>query len=115
MRRWLFPIIYFVLCEVLYLFYELGLTRQTSGTLGMISAFVLVAITFPALPVGRWAHEQTATLLGISSTDTIAYHSFWPRFLGVQASIILCTLVFVLMAYLFSQKTTSDNNDKQQS
>lgn len=113
MRYWHFPIIYFVLCEVLYLFYEISL--KTSSTIGMISILILIAITFPALPVARWAQEQTATLLGISSTDTIAYNSFWPRFLGMQASIILCTLVLLFIAYLVSRKIKPTNNDTQKS
>lgn len=103
MRRWLFPIAYFVLCEVLDLLYELGLTMYiNSSPLSVISVLVLVAITFPALSVGCWAQQQTAMLLGISLTDSIAYNSFWPRFLGVQASIIVCTLAFVLLSYIFS-------------
>jgi hypothetical protein len=102
MRRWLLPVIYLVLCEALDLFYELGLSRQINGIFGIISALILVAITFPAGPIGEWAHNQTAIFLGISSTDTIAYHSFWPRFLGVQASILSCTLILVLIVCLVS-------------
>ncbi len=95
--------IYFVLCEVLDLFYELGLTRQISGTIGMTSAFLLIIISFPGMPVGEWAHNQIATLLGIPATDAIAYNSFWPRFLGVQFTIIFCTLAFVLVIYSVSR------------
>lgn len=102
MRPWTIPVIYVGLCEVLDLFYELGLTRQASGILGMLSAFVLTVITFPAVPIAEWAQNQTATFLGIASTDAIAYHSFWPRFIGTQASILSCTLILTLIIYRFS-------------
>jgi hypothetical protein len=101
MQLWLIPVTYFVFCEVLDLFYELGLYGKTNATLGMISAFILVAITFPAIPLGEWTQNQTAMLQGILPTDTIAFHSFWPRFLGAQVSILFCTLAYVIFISLF--------------
>ena len=111
MTRWLLPLLYFVLCETLDLLYELGLASQISGTIGMISAFLLIAITFPAISIGELAHKQTAILLGILPTDTIAYHSFWPRFVGVQSSILVCTLAVVLIVYFVGLGAKAVKND----
>lgn len=102
MVRWLLPMLYFVLCESLGALYELGLAHQINGTIGALAAFLLIALTFPAMPIGQMAHKATATLLGVSPTDTIAYHSFWPRFVGVQVSILVCVLSIVLIVYLLS-------------
>lgn len=107
-QRWRIPIVYFGLCEVLSLFYELGLTGQTNAELGLLSAFLLIAITFPAVLVGDWAHAYAASLLGISSTNAIAYHSFWPRFIGVQASILVCTLAVVFVMCLINLRAYSN-------
>ncbi|TXH02304.1 MAG: hypothetical protein E6R09_05015 [Rhodocyclaceae bacterium] len=95
------------------LFYELGLIGQISGTLGIISAFALIAITFPALPIAHWAQNKTAAFLYISPSDTIAYNGFWPRFLGVQASILSCTLILLLIIYLVSLGAKAWRNNKK--
>jgi hypothetical protein len=100
MARWIVPASYFLLCELLGLLYELGLKSQISGSIGMLAAFVLILLTFPGMPIGGWAKDQSAMLLGISSTDAIAYSSFWPRFAGWQTSIVVCTLALGLITHL---------------
>ena len=71
------------------------------------------------MPVGEWAHSQIAMLLGIPATDAIAYNSFWPRFLGVQSTILFCTIAFVFVIYLVGRlikfRIQAESNDKQSS
>lgn len=100
MTRWVIPTIYLLLCEVFGLLYELGLSRQISGTVGTVAVFFLIALTFPAMSIGAWSQGQIAVLLGISSTDAIAYNSFWPRFAGWQSSTVVCAFALALIAHL---------------
>lgn len=94
MKRWLLPIIYFVFCESLDLFYEIGLIGQFE-TIGVISALILVMITMPAQPIEIWIEQHAATWLGLPFGE----HSFWPRMLGMQSMILTCTITLFFLTW----------------
>lgn len=101
--RWLIPAIYFLVSQFIYLLYELWLADKMIGVVGVVAALMIVVITFPARPIAIWAQDQTATSLGFAQTDSIGYHSFWPRFIGVQSSILTCTLVLFVIGFVIHQ------------
>ena len=101
--RWLIPAIYFLVSQFIYLLYELWIADKMIGVVGVIAALMIVVITFPARPIAIWAQNQAATSLGFAQTDSIGYHSFWPRFIGVQSSILTCTLALLAIGLVIHQ------------
>jgi hypothetical protein len=98
MKRWYFPALYFLLCEMCDVLWEFGMTKQTDPVLGIAASLLLAMLVIPALPVLTWVQVHTASLLGIAPGDTIGLNSFWPRMLSIQSAIVVCTLVLVLVA-----------------
>ena len=101
-RRYLLPVAYFLFCELLDLVYEVDLIDGI-GLLGVILALILVSVSSPGYFVGRWVQEWVATMLNIPLADTVAYNSFWPRFLGMQASIFAGTIFLLCVLYLIKR------------
>jgi hypothetical protein len=107
MKRWLIPIIYFVLCESLAILYELFLARQIDGVIGTISVLLLLLLAFPGVPLGRIVEHHTAVWLDLP----FSAHSFWPRVAGTQTMILTCTVALIFFVWL----TTLRNKNEQQS
>lgn len=99
MKRWALPTIYFVLCEILDLLYELGLVGLMMDVVWVFSAFILVAITSPAIEIARWVEQHMATLLNLPFNQ----HWFLPRWLATQSAILTCTFVLVVFTWAFTK------------
>ena len=67
---------------------------------GLYARFALIVLLLPGMSVWGWVQLQTALYLGITERDGIAFHSYWPRVVSAQATIVVCTLGLGLLMYL---------------
>jgi len=105
MKRWILPIVYFVVCETLYLIYELGLTRLSKESVWTWSIIFLVILISPVTRITRGVEQYIAKFFDLPFNQ----HQFLPRFLSTQFAILTCTFILAVFSWVITKNYRNKN------